>query len=567
MAEVNLVVCGAAGQGIKTVESLLSELFAGSGRYVFSTKEYMSRIRGGSNSTDLRVSDAPVRCPVRRVDLLVALDVDALRHMRPRMDGRTVVVASGESLAGAGELPGEKLEVDLEGMAEEAGRKVYSNTVAAGVVAGMTGLDRELSSGVVGRHFERLGKEEREGNLSAFGNGYGAAGGMPPGRDLSLPAGDAGGRMLLSGSDAVGMGAVAGNMRFMCSYPMSPSTAVLVFLAGNARRLGLVVEQAEDEISAVNMGLGAWYAGARAMVTTSGGGLALMSEGISLSGMLEIPMVLHVAQRPGPATGLPTRTAQEDLELVLAAGHGEFPRAVLAPGSIEQAFRLTGRALWLAEKHQVPVFVLTDQYLMDSYYQVGREALAPESVPGESFLVDAGADYARYRSDGSPVCSMAVPGTGPGLVVVDSDEHDEEGHITEDLDRRVRMVDRRLAKGEGLAEDSLAPELVGEGDVVVLCWGSTREVCLEAVRRTGRDDLAVLHVSQPWPLHDEVGGILGEAEMVIDVEGNATGQLGRLVAAETGVAPDIRLLRYDGLPFRADTLADRITGALEGSGR
>ncbi|OPL19629.1 MAG: hypothetical protein AVO35_09960 [Candidatus Aegiribacteria sp. MLS_C] len=559
-ADVNLVVSGAAGQGIKTVEKLLGKLLGRTGRFVFSTKEYMSRVRGGSNSTDLRVSAEAVDCPVERVDLLLALDGPAIGHMERRITEETLVVASPGDLEDRVGIRARKAPVDLEGLAEEAGRKVYSNTVAAGVAAGVLGLPLEECLPVLEGFFGDPDSEDVKGNTKAFKAGFEKGGDLDAG--LEIEPGEAAGMLLMSGGDAVGMGALAGGVRFICSYPMSPSTAVLVFLARHARRFGIVVEQAEDEISAVNMGLGAWYTGARAMVTTSGGGLSLMAEGVSLCGMLETPMVFHVAQRPGPATGLPTRTGQEDLELVLHAGHGEFPRIVLAPGTLEQAFALTARAFMLAEKHQVPVFLLTDQNLMDTFYQV-RE-LPLDDVDTTRFLAEAGEDYRRYSLDEGPPSPMAVPGSGTGLVCLDSDEHDEEGHITEDLDLRVRMVDKRLGKMEGIAEDVLEPELCGEGSIIVVSWGSTRNACLEAAALTGRDDLAVLHVCQPYPLSRKVGEILEGADAVITVEGNATGQFGRLLRDLTGITPDAEILRYDGLPFRADTLAEQLSSQLEG---
>ena len=560
MNDVNTVICGGAGQGIKTVEKLLSRLLAGTGRFVHSTKEYMSRIRGGSNSTDLRISDKPVNCPVRRVDLLLALDDLAIPHMADRINGNTMVVASKKVLEENDEIKSGTFPVDLKGLAEDAGREVYSNTVAAGVAAGMIGLDLDECLSILEKFFHDRSEDVVRGNTDAFKAGFEEGSGLDTG--LEVQAGDASGKLLISGGTAVGLGALAGGLRFTCSYPMSPSTAVLVFLAKNARRFGLVVEQAEDEISAVNMGLGAWYTGARAMVTTSGGGLALMSEGISLSGMLETPMVFHVAQRPGPATGLPTRTGQEDLELVLYAGHGEFPRIVLAPGNLTQAFSLTAMALMLAEKHQVPVFVLTDQNLMDSFYQV--EGLQLNEVSGERFLAEADRDYRRYSLEDGPVSPMAVPGSGTGQVCLDSDEHDREGHITEDLDLRVKMVDKRLGKMRGITEDVLEPELTGEGPCVAVCWGSTRNALLEAAGILDRDDLAVLHVPQPYPLSPMVSEILQKADKVISVEGNATGQFGRLLRDLAGVTPDAEILRYDGLPFRADTLADQLSSELEG---
>lgn len=558
--DLNIVICGAAGQGIRTVERLLSQMFGRTGHFVFSTKEYMSRVRGGSNSTDLRVSGDRVRCPVNRVDLLIALDKAAIGHMKERMGSNTVVVADPSSLKGHEDFSARFVPVELGELAVESGAEVFSNTVAAGVAAGGAKLDRKACEDVVKALFEEYGEEVVRGNLEAFGKGYGSGETLDLGR--SITPGNTEGHLLLSGGTAVGLGALAGGLRFICSYPMSPSTAVLVFLARNARKFGLVVEQAEDEISAVNMGLGAWYTGARSMVTTSGGGLALMSEGISLSGMVEVPLVLHVAQRPGPATGLPTRTAQEDLELVLHAGHGEFPRIILAPGTLEEAFTLTARAFMLAEKHQVPVFILTDQYLIDSLCHVPELSL--KGISTERFLAVADEGYRRYTLEGDTLPPMAVPGSGRGLVCLDSDEHDQAGHITEDLDLRVKMVDRRLGKMRRITEDVLEPELTGEGPNLFVCWGSTGSVCLEAAGILERDDLAVLHVSQPYPLSERVTEIMEKAERVITVEGNATGQFGRLLRDLTGITPDGEILRYDGLPFRADTLAEDMASLLEG---
>ena len=563
--DLNVVVCGEAGQGIKTVESLLTGMFTAAGLHVYSTKEYMSRIRGGSNSTDLRVSAGPVRCPVERVDLLVALNARALEHMSGRCDDSTLAVADPQALKAADGFSGRSHSVPIGEIADRAGRKVYSNTVAAGVVAGMAGLNREGCLEVVGSRFAEMDGEDRRGNAEAFSLGYEAGKGMEAGLGAPDAEESPDSVHMLNGAQAVGLGALAGGLRFICSYPMSPSTGVLAFLAGQADRFGLVVEQAEDEISAVNMGLGAWFTGARSMVTTSGGGLALMSEGISLAGMTETPLVLHVAQRPGPATGLPTRTGQEDLELVLGAGHGEFPIAVLAPGTLEEAIGLTSRAFRLAERHQVPVFILTDQHLMDSYYRAAGPEFGDEDR--ERFLAEAGADYRRYSLDGGPVSPMAPPGSGPGLVCLDSDEHDEDGHITEDLSLRGRMVRKRLGKAEGLAEDALEPEATGDSGGAVVCWGSTRNACFEAVESLGRDDVFAVHIAQPYPLHSRAGELLETADTVISVEGNATGQMGRLLGELTGIEPDHEVLRYDGLPFRADTLAEKLKEVLEGGSR
>ncbi|MBL7153999.1 MAG: 2-oxoacid:acceptor oxidoreductase subunit alpha, partial [Phycisphaerae bacterium] len=369
-------------------------------------------------------------------------------------------------------------------------------------------------------------------------------------------------QILVNGAQAVALGAIAGGCNFISSYPMSPSTAVLVFLAGRAADFDIVAEQAEDEIAAINMALGASYAGARAMVTTSGGGFALMAEGLSLAGMIETPVVVHLAQRPGPATGLPTRTEQGDLELALYAGHGEFPRAVFAPGTLEEAFYLTHKAFNLADKYQVPAIVLTDQYLMDSYYNIPPFDLSDLRV--ESNIVKTDANYKRYELTSDGISPRGIPGFGAGLVAVDSDEHDEVGHITEDLDLRVKMVQKRLAKLPSITEHVVSPQLVGPEDYknLIICWGSTRNMITEALGELARDDTAVLHYGQVYPLHPRTADYLKAAARTIIIEGNATAQFAKLIRLSTGIDIDHRMLKYDGLNFTVEEIIDGLDALL-----
>ncbi|UCC22313.1 MAG: 2-oxoacid:acceptor oxidoreductase subunit alpha, partial [Planctomycetota bacterium] len=367
---------------------------------------------------------------------------------------------------------------------------------------------------------------------------------------------------LLSGAEAVSLGAIAGGCNFVSSYPMSPSTAVLVFLARRGRDFGIIAEQAEDEIAAMNMAIGAWYAGARAMVTTSGGGFALMTEGLSLAGMLESPIVIHLGQRPGPATGLPTRTEQADLELALYAGHGEFPRIILAPGSIEDAFYLTQRAFNLASKYQVPVFVLTDQYFLDSYYNTASLELSGLEI--DQHVVKTAKGYNRYELTDDGISPRGIPGYGEGLVAVDSDEHDTAGHITEDLDLRVAMVDKRLKKMDSIKAEAIEPELIGPEDykTLIVCWGSTYHVASEAIKTLGSDDVSLLHFRQVYPLHESAAEYLKRARELVLIEGNATSQFGRLLKLRTGIDIENKILKYDGLSFSVEEVAERLGGVL-----
>jgi len=370
--DISIVLCGEAGKGIQTVERILVEILKESGLNVFGTKEYMSRIRGGSNSVTIRVSSKRVASPLERIDILVPLDSSAVHHLHNRISAKTLVLADLSQLSGVTDgIPSKVLDIPLLRYASRLGNAIYTNIIATGIIACLLHVDIALCEKAVIGRFSKVKKGVVENNLQAIRMGFDIAGELMEASGVTIHmdrCSEITNEILINGAEAVGLGAVAGGCNFISSYPMSPSTGVLVLLSSLARKFNIVAEQAEDEISAVNMALGAWYAGARAMVTTSGGGFALMEEGISLAGMHELPLVVHLAQRPGPATGLPTRTEQADLNLVLYSGHGEFPRAIFAPGTTQEAFELTRYAFDLADEFQIPVFILTDQYFIDSYY-------------------------------------------------------------------------------------------------------------------------------------------------------------------------------------------------------
>ncbi len=562
---VSIVLCGQAGQGIQTVEVLLTHLLAKTGFYVYATKEYMSRVRGGANSTEIRVSAEPVRAFARRIDLLVALNDGAIKHLQKRIDDNTVILTDQKFIEDQ-KLENTIIEVSLAQLAKDVGGKIYANTVAVGAVAHLLGLQTEDVSDHFKSYFESKSEEVIQKNIEAAEKGFSAVENEKDQFEdrfkINASKQDTD-QILVNGAQAVGLGAIAGGCNFISAYPMSPSTGVLVFLANQAKDFGIVAEQAEDEIAAINMAVGAWYAGARGMASTSGGGFALMTEGVSLAGMLETPVVVHLAQRPGPATGLPTRTEQADLELALYAGHGEFPRIMFAPGTLDEGFQLTKRAFDLADRFQVPVFILTDQYFMDSYYNT--DAFDFKNTAIEQHVVETQPDYRRYDLTENGISPRGIPGFGEGLVCVDSDEHDAEGHITEDLDLRVKMVEKRLKKGESISKEVLEPRLYGPKDYknLIVCWGSTVHSVLEAVERLDRKDLAVLHFSQVYPLHPKTKEYLQQAQNSIVVEGNATGQFARLIGIHAGIEIEKKILNYSGLMFAADTLAEQIKPHLE----
>jgi len=564
--DVAIVVAGQAGQGIQTIESILTMVLKRSGYHVFATKEYMSRIRGGSNSTLIRVGSERVRANVDRIDLLIPLDDAAIDHLASRIDPETLIIGERQHLSTGREV----IDIPFSRIAGEAGGKIYANTVAISALYGI--LEGELSvlEEYLSDHFSKKGKSVVAQNLDAARRGYGAGCELRSSGKVEFDLKkhvETAGEVLASGAQAVALGAISGGCRFIASYPMSPGTPVLTYLARHDRQFGIVVEQAEDELAAVNMAIGAWYAGGRAMVTTSGGGFALMEEGVSLAGITESPLVVHIGQRPGPATGMATRTEQADLELALHSGHGEFPRIIYAPGTIEEAFRLTHRAFNKADRYQIPVFVLTDQYFIDSYYCVPGLDAPTEATPDA--IVRTSPGYKRYALTDDGISPRGIPGFGEGLVCADSHEHTEDGHITEEIALRNRMMEKRMGKMDLIVRDSVPPTLIGPDKyrVLVICWGSNYHIAAEAVALLGEADIAVLHFSQIFPLPPETPELIGRAETTIAVENNFTGQFARLLRAYTGLDVHHKIRQYDGRPFCSELLARQIVKISERGGR
>ena len=553
--------------GIQTVESLLTRILKRAGYNVFATKEYMSRIRGGSNSTEIRVSSKSVCAFVNRIDILFLLDEKAVAHLENRIGPDTVILADISNLgSGFDKNKWNFLNVEFTKIASDIGNKLYSNIVAVGTIAALFGIEQDVVASCVSQRFGSKSEKIVRENIQAAEGGYKIGCKLTDSGKISIgiqPDSSVKGQILLSGTEAVGLGAIAGGCNFVASYPMSPSTGVLAFMAKHSAELGIVVEQAEDEIAAINMAIGAWYAGARGMVTTSGGGFALMTEGISLAGMLETPVVVHLAQRPGPATGLPTRTEQGDLELALYAGHGEFGRIILAPGKVDEAFYLTQKAFDLADKYQVPVIILTDHYFVDSYYNITGLDLTDIKI--ENHIHQTQTDYRRYELTADGISPRGIPGYGKGLVCVDSDEHDESGHITENLELRVKMVDKRLRKLDSVNDEILKPELWPDKNYnnLIICWGSTYNIVKEALMQSGRDDTSMLHYSQVYPLHPDTAGYLNKADKTVIVESNATGQFGKLIKLYTGLEVDEKVLKYSGLSFTVEEVAEGLKTILD----
>ena len=544
---LNILIGGEAGQGLVTIGELLAKSLVRSAYSIVVTQSYQSRIRGGHNTYMIRVSPEEISAPRETIDILVALDQNTLTLHQNE------VSASGFILIDQGFwCDGEScLKIPYRQLASER----HSNVVALGVLGSLLGLDQELLLKTLddffGKKDPKVGEENHRVLVEAFR--WGSQ--KPSNHKLPPAPNSTSGRMMMNGNEAIAFGAISAGLRFCSFYPMTPATTIAQTLAGYAGKMGLVVEQAEDEIAAINMAIGASFAGAPSMVGTSGGGFALMVEGVSLAAMTETPVVVVVAQRPGPATGLPTRTEQGDLNFVLHAGHGEFPRAIFAPGSVEECFELSRKAFFLAEKFQGPIFLLTDQFLADS-----ARAIAPLRIKDLPYLqasnpnVSPSIPYQRFGLIKDGVSPRLIPGLTEHRVVAGSDEHTEDGHLTEDLGVRKVMVEKRLKKAAGILQEVTPPEYFGSKnpDLLLVSWGSTKGAVLEAaeeLRGTGKT-IGVLHFSQVWPLvPDHFVHDLRGAKEVAAVEGNALGQFAGLIRRETGFEIQKRIGRYDGLPI------------------
>ncbi|MCJ2163940.1 MULTISPECIES: 2-oxoacid:acceptor oxidoreductase subunit alpha [unclassified Pseudodesulfovibrio] len=545
---INIVIGGAAGQGLATIGRLLSKGITRAGYHMLVTQKYMSRVRGGHNTFAIRVGTKPISGPCEPVNILAALNEETLKKHSGALAPGGLVVA-GDDLDSAGL---NALRIPFKALAS---KPLFYNIVVLGVLGGAICLDLAILESLLKETFAKKGEEVLQGNLEVLRKSFNWVADQKYDITCMAAPENRHGRMMLSGNEAVALGALAAGCNFVSFYPMSPATSVALSLIAKGASLGLQYEQVEDEIAAVNMALGASYAGARAMVTTSGGGFALMEEGVSLAGVSETPLVCVVVQRPGPATGMATRTEQSDLNLVVYAGHGEFPRAVFAPSDPEDCFYLTHRAFDLAETFQTPMFVLSDQYLADSYRDV--EVFDLDSLPETARpLLDADDGYMRYALTEDGISPRLVPGFSKALVRADSHEHDEKGKITEDGQNRVVQNSKRLRKESGLFEEVIGPDYYGEegADVVLLCWGTTLGSCLEAMELAETTkSLAVLHFKQVYPLREEQFlEHLEGADRVISVEGNATAQFAQLIARETGFLVQDRILRYDGRPMTAE---------------
>ena len=504
----------------------------------------MSRIRGGHNFHMFRIADHPVNALAGDSwDMIIALDADTEK-------------LHGSSLKAGGILLTFEQIKEIEKEALDLYRApLAANSILAGIVLSAIGVPWEK----IAKKDAADGDPLKSG--FTFAERWNIAGRLPIDARASAE------HLRFDGNQALALGAILGGCQFMASYPMTPATSIMVYFSDAALQLPIHFEQAEDEIAAINMAIGASYAGLRSMVATSGGGFALMTEAVSLAGMTETPVVIIVGQRPGPSTGLPTRTEQGDLNFTLHSGQGDSPRILFAPGSIDEAIDVTRKSFELADAFQIPVFILSDQYFADSI-QITEGPIAA-NVSCRDYKTFA-RDYRRYQLTANGISPLTYPGLGEALVKVDSDEHDEEGKITEDLDLRIRMVNKRMGKLAAIRESALLPSFFGDNqaDTVLICWGSNKLIVKEAAERLNKEGtrIGALHFRQVYPLTPEMAQRhnLGNKRL-IGIENNASGQFSNLLKRELDLTIKDRILKYNGACFTVDELCEEVKRIVQSS--
>lgn len=576
LESVTIKIGGEAGFGIMSAGTMLAKAFSRQGYYTFATNEYPSLIRGGHNLVTVRIASSTFESMNRDVHILIALNKETITlHKEELNEGCIVVYDAKDGLVETKEFPKavHLLSLPLTDLVRaKNGELVMRNTIGLGVVTAIVGAPFEFLERVIHDQFKKKGDEVVTNNVTIAKAGFDAIKSDAAIEATKLgPVAEKKDYILINGSEALGVGAVRAGLKFAAIYPMTPINSLITYLADHASNYNIVYKQPEDEIAGINMAIGAAVCGVRSMVATSGGGFALMVEGVSLAGMIEVPIVIDLGMRVGPATGMPTWTEQGELQFAIHAGHGEFARIVLAPGDAEETYRFTILAFNLADRYHIPVFLLTDKYLNESQWCMSTSILKePVFIDRGKLITDTtlASDYSYQRyelnsSDG--VSPRSVPGTPFGQYIANSYEHDGHGYVTEEGDKRMQMVDKRLRKLTTISHDALPPMFYGKegADITFVTWGSSKGPLLEAVQSSEFkiQNSTVNIVQFPWlfPFPTEATlKLLGSAKRIIDVEQNATAQLASLIREYTGIEIKEKLLKYDGRPFYPEEILEKV---------
>ncbi len=562
---------GEAGFGIMITGTSFAKVCTRCGLNIITNNEYPSLIRGGHNNFTVRATSDKIYSLLTKINLLVALNRQTIDFNKNELARNAAIIFDpSDYQPQSGDLNEniEALPVPLLQLARDNGGDIIMrNTVALGASLAYLGIDFKVLEEVLNDQFFRKGAQVVAQNIKMAKVGFDYLANNLKKTAVKVTHDTRETRLVLSGNESIGLGALSAGMKFFAAYPMTPINGLITLTAGNEKKLGIVYKQPEDEISGINMAIGASYAGVRAMTATSGGGFALMNEAFSMAGITDIPLVVVLGQRQGPASGLPTWTSQGDLRYALSAGHGEFLRFVLAPGDIEEAYFLTKLAFNLADKYQTPAIVLVDKYFCECLFSVNQKQLdnptgLPKSVVNYANSIDRGKivnnpdeSYQRYKITADGISPRAFPGHGMHFTV-NSYEHNEAGLSTEVAAEIKAIVDKRNKKNELAQAETFGPIVYGEekADITLVGWGSTKMAVLEALKIIKEQKVKLkvnyLHFLclSPFPSQNTTL-LLQKAKRVIDVETNSQGPLVGLIREKTGIEIKDKILKYDGRQF------------------
>ena len=574
--DFSLAIGGAAGQGVATPGNILARIFTRRGLHLYAYNAYQSIVRGGHILLTVRIADQPIHSHGNRLDMLVCLNQDTMDRHLGLMGPGGQVIFNGDTISPGTASEGVHLCAAPVGELTGGSRnRVVQNTIALGVGASLLGMDFQALEDALTLQFQHKGADAVAENVGVARAGFEhAAANFEP-----YPEPVAAGPKplaLWTGNEALAMGGASAGVKFYCAYPMSPSTGVLHWMAKNARELGIMVRQAEDEIAVANMTIGAAHTGCRAMCATSGGGFALMTEAVGSAAMMEIPAVFINVQRAGPSTGVPTKTEQGDLWQVLGASQGDYERFIVAPRDALDAFDTIPEIFNLCDRHQCPGIVISDLLTSEGTFSVDPDALdlQPAIERGELITEPSKTDsYLRYQDTPSGISPRALPGLEGYVHVVATDEHDQKGGLISDEftdpHKRRQMVEKRARKFSRALEEVAPPALEGAADaeVTLIGWGSTYGVIKEAVAELVADGISANHLPIKWivPFHAEaVDDALAGATRTIVVENNYSGQFYRYLRSETGLSVDGHIRKYDGEPFMSHHIVEGVKEQLAG---
>jgi 2-oxoglutarate ferredoxin oxidoreductase subunit alpha len=558
-------VGGQQGEGIESTGEIFSIALNRLGYYLYGYRHFSSRIKGGHTNNKIRVSTTEVRTISDDLDILVAFDQETIDVNYKELHDRGIIIADSKiNPKKPGDTEASLYAVPFTDIATDLGTSLMKNMVAVGATCAILNLNIKVFEEVVQEIFGKKGQQVVAKNMEAIKAGYDYLKNQltDASEIMELEEADGQNRLFMIGNDAIALGALAGGCRFMAAYPITPASEIMEYLIKELPPLGGAVIQTEDEIAAVTMAIGGNYGGVRTLTASSGPGLSLKMEAIGLSGITETPLVIVDTQRGGPSTGMPTKQEQSDLMAMIYGTHGEIPKIVLAPSTVQEAFYDSAEAFNLAEEYQCPVIVLSDLQLslgkqtvepLDfNKVEIRRGKLITEEIPEQ----ENKGYFKRYEVTEDGISPRVIPGVKNGIHHVTGVEHDETGKPSEAALNRNLQMDKRFRKVENIKFDTPVYKNCphDEADLLLIGFNSTRGAIEEAMLRLEADGIKVNHAHirliHPFPT-DEVLPLIKNAKKVAVIENNATGQLANIIKMNVGYADKInKVLKYDGNPYK-----------------